>query len=63
MQLLKILEKLLAQSKGCKVFGRVNNMMRKIIGLKRKKVRLLSYNPVWKNLYAKEVKLLRSVIG
>jgi len=36
---------------------------KKIIGLKRKKVRLFSYNPVWEKLYKGEEKLLRSVIG
>ncbi|MDD5551741.1 MAG: GrpB family protein [Candidatus Pacebacteria bacterium] len=35
----------------------------KIIGLRRKKVRLLSYNSAWKKLYEKEEKILRSVIG
>lgn len=36
---------------------------RKIIGLKRKKVKLFSYNPAWEKLYKKEAELLRSVIG
>jgi len=35
----------------------------KIIGLRRKKVKLFSYNPTWKKLYKEEAKLLRSVIG
>lgn len=35
----------------------------KIIGLQRKKVRLFSYNPIWKKLYEEDAKLLRSVIG
>ncbi len=35
----------------------------KIIGLQRKKVKLLSYNKKWKELYEKEEKLLRSVLG
>jgi GrpB-like predicted nucleotidyltransferase (UPF0157 family) len=34
-----------------------------MIGLPRKKVKLFSYNPVWKELYKKEEKLLRSAIG
>jgi GrpB-like predicted nucleotidyltransferase (UPF0157 family) len=36
---------------------------KKIIGLRRKKVRISSYKPAWKKLYKKEEKLLRSVIG
>lgn len=36
---------------------------RKIIGLEKKKVVLFSYNPKWQDLYKKEEKLLRSVIG
>lgn len=37
--------------------------MKKIIGLQRKKVKLFSYNTKWKELYEKEEKLIRSVIG
>ena len=37
--------------------------MKKVIGLQRKKVKLLPYNPAWKKLYKKEEKFLRSVIG
>ncbi|MCX6764168.1 MAG: GrpB family protein [Candidatus Nealsonbacteria bacterium] len=37
--------------------------MKKIIGLQRKKVKLLPYNPNWEKLYKKEEKLIRSVIG
>ena len=36
---------------------------RKIIGLQRKKVELLPYNPAWQKLYQKEAKLLYSAIG
>ncbi len=35
----------------------------KIIGLRRKKVVLLSYNPAWKKLYEEEKKLISFVIG
>jgi len=34
----------------------------KIIGLQRKKVELLPYNPAWQRLYQEEAKFLRSVI-
>lgn len=37
-------------------------MKRKIIGLQRKKVKLLNYNLEWKKLYKKEEKLIRSII-
>jgi len=37
-------------------------MKEKIIGLQRKKVKLLAYNPAWKKLYKKEEKLLSSVV-
>lgn len=36
---------------------------RKIIGLQRKKVELLPYNPAWQKLYQEEAKLLYSAIG
>lgn len=36
---------------------------RKVIGLQRKKVELLPYNPAWQKLYQKEAKLLYSAIG
>lgn len=34
----------------------------KIIGLQRKKVLILPYNPVWKKIYEKEKKIISSVI-
>lgn len=37
--------------------------MKKIIGLQRKKVVLLPYNPAWKKFYKKEEKLLHTAIG
>lgn len=38
-------------------------MKEKIIGLKRKKVELISYKPIWKKLYKKEEKLLLKTLG
>lgn len=38
-------------------------MKEKIIGLQRKKVRLVAYKPIWKKLYRKEEKRLRNVFG
>ena len=38
-------------------------MKEKIIGLKRKKVELISYKPIWKKLYKKEEKLLINALG
>jgi GrpB-like predicted nucleotidyltransferase (UPF0157 family) len=38
-------------------------MKGKIIGLKRKKVKLISYKPIWKKLYKKEEKLLLNAFG
>ena len=41
----------------------INMKKTKIIGLQKKKVKLLSYKPGWKRLYKKEEELLRSSIG
>src|SRR4030042_2890085 len=38
-------------------------MAKKVIGLQRKKVKLLSYNSAWKRLYKEEEELLNSAIG
>ena len=38
-------------------------MNEKIIGLKRKKVKLISYRPEWKKLYKKEKNLLLKTLG
>jgi len=35
----------------------------KIIGLQNKKVKLFLYNPAWEELYKKEEKLLRPIVG
>lgn len=42
---------------------RINNMKEKIIGLKRKKVKLIFYKPIWKKLYKKEEKSLLNAFG
>jgi len=38
-------------------------MKAKIIGLKRKQVKLISYKSLWKKLYKKEEKLLLNALG